>query len=117
MLTQAESQNLSKIIDKVQNDPYLLKALYDLCPRGANYPTAIVDEGDCVVDPARLQEILLYNSFRNEYDFNEKLSICEPLPFKDESGVWLFPSYFNHSCLPNTKKIVISDFMMIYSSK
>lgn len=33
------------------------------------------------------------------------------------SGLWILPSFFNHSCLPNTLRIFFSDVMFIYARR
>jgi len=32
-------------------------------------------------------------------------------------GIWLFPSYFNHSCVANCQRVFFGDVMLIYASK
>jgi hypothetical protein len=32
-------------------------------------------------------------------------------------GIWLVPSYFNHSCLPNCHRVFFGDTMFLYAIK
>jgi hypothetical protein len=114
-----QSQNVAETYYKVQNNPHLAKNMYKLYA-GANFDrNQSVD--DFVVDTARLEAILNLNSFtsgyddyrlddgRNNHHDEDKLE-------GENQGIWVFPAYFNHSCLPNTKTEFFSDFMKIYSS-
>jgi len=32
-------------------------------------------------------------------------------------GLWLFPSYFNHSCFANCQRVFFGDVMFVYASR
>ena len=34
-----------------------------------------------------------------------------------ESGLWLFPSFFNHSCLENGTRLFLADLLLIYANR
>lgn len=71
-----------------------------------------VPEG--IVDSSRVELILTYNSFitQDEKDFAGSQS-----DMQDNSGFWLYPCYFNHSCVPNMSRLYLKDFVMFYATK
>lgn len=106
----SQSQNMINIIHKAQHDPFLVKKMYKLYAGpnlDRNQPVS-----EFIVDTQRIEAILTFNSFKSEsYD----VTISDTV--KNTNGFWLFPSYFNHSCLPNAKLFTFSDYMMIYTSR
>jgi hypothetical protein len=115
----SQSQNLTNVLFKAANDPYLAKKVYQLYP-GPDIKREF-NVNSLVVDTSRLEGILTFNSFKTQtVDFQvdenaikeNSLSVS-----RDSSGLWLFSSYFNHSCIPNTKIISFYDTMLIYTSK
>ena len=62
-----------------------------------------------------------YNEFRSE-DLKELESVSEVYisssssqKLTSNSGLWIMPSYFNHSCVPNTTRFYLCDFVMFYA--
>lgn len=82
---------------------------------------------DSIVDSIRAELILKYNSFSSQdYPLTHKESQNDPINSssrmqkmleKDNSGLWMFPSYFNHSCVANTLRLFLNDFMLMYALK
>lgn len=74
-----------------------------------------VPEG--IVDSCRAELILTYNSFitQDQKDFVSGAASGEGM--EENSGIWIFPSYFNHSCVPNTIRIYLKDFVLFYAFK
>jgi hypothetical protein len=118
---------VADLIYKAQNDPHLAREIYKLYA-GQGYTR---DEKDLdelsekrIVDSGRLYSILHYNSFVSNYDdFDTEDFLIHESAYKrdwlkgDNQGLWLMPSYFNHSCLANTKMDFLADFVMIHTSK
>ncbi len=50
-----------------------------------------------------------HNAFSNEHLKSHSQSNNK------SSGLWILPSYFNHSCCPNLIRIFFSDVMLIYA--
>jgi hypothetical protein len=115
--TPSQSLNLVSMIGKLQNDPYLCKEFYNLYSGPDLNRDEPIDE--LIIDMSRIQATLTFNSFVNEKNFFEIESA--PDESKNDStkegGIWIYPSYFNHSCVPNAKRMFYSDFMMIYASE
>ena len=113
----SQSLNVINIISKVYNDPYLAQEIYKLYPGPSIDRHKVID--DSIVDTARLEAILTFNSFKTQsIDFQIEGS-CELClnKEKDSSGIWIYPSYFNHSCVPNAKIISFYDVMLIYTNR
>jgi SET domain-containing protein len=74
--------------------------------------------GELTVDTSRIQAILTFNSFSSDPHFVEFAtgSLENSKDSDRECGIWIFPSFFNHSCVPNCKRVLYSDLMMIYAS-
>jgi tetratricopeptide (TPR) repeat protein len=103
------AQIVSNVVYKMHSDPYLAKQLYSLYAG----PDFNRDEklNEFCIDIARIISIQKYNSFTIENDFEFKK------PNKNESGLWIFPSYFNHSCVSNSIKIFLGDLLIIHALK
>lgn len=80
---------------------------------------------DSIVDSTRTELILKYNSFSSqnypsipkEFENNQTNSTLamQKMLEKDNTGLWIFPSYFNHSCVANTQRLFLNDFMLMYT--
>jgi hypothetical protein len=110
------TSNFSFLLAKLQNDPYLCKEFYKLYSGPNINREEVIDE--LTVDTSRIQAILTFNSFSSDPHFVEFAtgSFDKKTELDRESGLWLYPSFFNHSCVPNGKRVFYSDFMMIYAS-
>ncbi len=114
----SQSQNLTNLLLRVSNDPHLANKVYQLYP-GPNIQREF-KANNSVVDTSRLEGILTFNSFKTQtVDFNVDENAIKENSLavnRDSSGLWVFSSFFNHSCIPNTKIISFYDTMLIYSS-
>jgi hypothetical protein len=117
MQTASECLNMASMTTKLQNDSFLYTEFNRLYAGPYLDRAECVDEQDVVVDTSRIQAVLTFNSFTKEASHLDNLMETDFANLKKskESGLWLKPSYFNHSCLPNTKRFFYSDFMMIYA--
>ncbi|GLJ25769.1 hypothetical protein SUGI_0493320 [Cryptomeria japonica] len=63
-----------------------------------------------------IRDIVFRNSFGGEYKkFAEKCpENADPLGF---SGLWLLPSFINHSCLPNASRLHVGKAMFLHAAK
>lgn len=74
-----------------------------------------------IVDPDRIQQIVHYNESESEdakkLDTNSQVSISKRYNMLGitNSGLWIVPSYLNHSCVPNTTRIYLGDFVVYYA--
>ena len=69
---------------------------------------------ESIIDISRIEAIYQFNSFKSEeilqkdrFGFHDK---------EDNSGLWYFPSFFNHSCLPNVARIFMGDVMFLFAA-
>ena len=109
------SHNLASFTFKVFNDPFLAKEISKLYS-GPNLDRSSQKFDNQAIDTARLDAIIKYNSYISTNDDYENSEYGNTVNFGENEGIWVFPSFFNHSCLQNTKRIFYSDMMMIYSS-
>lgn len=110
--------NKLSLLHKVKNDPFYSKRVYDLY--GGPHIERSQPVADGIVDLDRLSSILTYNSFTSENfpsSGSQRVSQCgDPLGnVKENSGIWLIPSYFNHSCVPNCRRIFTGDYCIIFA--
>lgn len=107
----AQTQALSGLISRVQNDPYAAKQIYDLYPGPNVDRNQKLEEG--IVDVSRVEGIKTFNSFQSDHFSLEQR---ENDKNQKNSGVWVYPSYFNHSCLSNATRFFHGDFVLIYAN-
>ena len=67
-----------------------------------------------IIDIYKIKNICKKNIFKGD---NIAIGKMMNYPFKISKGLWLIPSFFNHSCAPNTIRIVIGDLMFIRAGK
>ena len=108
------SQNFADIIYKMQADPELAKNVYSLYPGPDFNRNEKISE--YIVDTLRVQEIQKYNSFKIESHFDCVDNQMEDINSKG-SGLWLFPSFLNHSCVGNAIRVFLGDLLLIYAKK
>lgn len=110
----SNNQNLVNLFHKLQHDPYLAKKVYELYAGPDIDRDQVVPEG--IVDSSRVELILTYNSFITQ-DQKEFVSGAKSSGdgMEENSGLWVFPCYFNHSCVPNTVRLYLKDFVMFYA--
>jgi hypothetical protein len=87
-------------------------------------PVKEVNGDHILIDVSRIDRILAYNSFSSQRAtvadanrMNSSNNNNDSDARKSNSGLWIWPSYFNHSCLPNTERIFFGDIMMIFASR
>lgn len=106
-LSCALYRNLSK-----RKEMYELYAGYDY--------SRTLDTNDNTVDAFRMYGVQLHNSF--DLDGSEIQLSCLPtmqsaLRQKAGTGIWYYPSFFNHSCLNNCSRIFLGNLLVIKTSK
>lgn len=116
-------QLFSKINTIVRESATALQQLYFLA--GSNFhdglPVPSVSLFDRSIDPietpkdlkfdeARIMHIINVNSFEGE------LSAPKSKPATKLTGLWLLPSFINHSCSPNASRLVVGEAMFIHAA-
>ena len=122
--TPSQYENVTNLFKKVHGNPFLAKEVYSL------YSGNQFDRNealpDNIVDVSRLECISSFNSFAGEgYGEFFKNSGFTKKEFEKISreniekstGIWLYPSLLNHSCIPNTARYFFGDIMIIFSAK
>lgn len=81
--------------------------LFDPC-----VPNADSDYGEVLeFDEKRVIHIMNVNSFAGE------LKLAKTDPEMRLTGLWLLPSFINHSCSPNASRLVVGEAMFIIASR
>ncbi|XP_035707722.1 uncharacterized protein LOC110849769 [Folsomia candida] len=90
---------VSQIAQKISLDVELRSEFYEHFPRAeSSKKTGANEDADEI---SRLQEIVGINSFSN----------------RENSGLWVLPSYFNHSCIGNAMWRIYGDMMFVRALK
>jgi hypothetical protein len=115
----SSNQNAANLYEKLKNDPYLAKEVYNLYA-GASFAAIskpiVDDDSTIIIDAERIDCTLELNSF-GSLDISNLTRSCPQTSSsaQNNAGLWLFPSYFNHSCVANTMRIFIKDIMLVYA--
>lgn len=102
------------------NPSHNINDLYDGTPRSA---ASVADGNDPVVDDTpvvdvfRLQNIIEHNSFGFEADKDRVRVDVQKAVIADSSGVWIHAARMNHSCLPNSSRGFVGDFIVVRANK
>lgn len=107
-----QCENYSNIVYKMQSDPDIAKEVYSLYG-GDGYDRNEEKTEECLIDVARIGAIQRFNSFtiKNAFEFETFGSDN----FQVDSGLWTFPSMFNHDCISDTIILFIGDLMILYA--
>ncbi|KAG9750223.1 SET domain-containing protein, partial [Aureobasidium melanogenum] len=102
------------------NPSHSINDLYDGTTRSAasagDSSTLIVD-GMPVIDVFRLQNIIGHNSFGFEADKDRVRADVKRAVRNDSSGVWIYAAHMNHSCLFNSSRGFVGDFIVVRANK
>ncbi len=109
--SHANIANVHELIQSMQADPQLAKQVYSLYA-GPNYSrNEAIDES--IIDVARINYIQKFNSFGST-DLHELLITSNK---DNNSGLWIYPAYINHSCVHNCENVFIGDTMFVYAKR
>jgi tetratricopeptide (TPR) repeat protein len=114
------------LVQKLISHPDCGGDLYSLSA-GSKYPDPVLPENSSKVDVLRMTAILTSNWFGAEtnaitrvVNSQRKKGTNGPIdddPFKAGTGLWLHPSRFNHSCMPNCTYFIIGDYHFIITNR
>jgi hypothetical protein len=111
---------LPVVVQTLVRHPKTGKDLYSL-NAGNEFLTPVPEEHVSSVDVARIQKIIINNWFGIEQEDNFKMAnaYChnEELEGMNGCGLWIQPSWFNHSCFNNCFYIIVGDFMLVVSNR
>ncbi|KAL6043620.1 STIP1 y and U box-containing protein 1 [Balamuthia mandrillaris] len=77
--------------------------------KGIDAPTTPMIDMDCI------KAIIRFNSF-GPHPFSEDCTSEDSALTEKPSGLWLDPSYLNHSCQPNCNYFFVGDFMFVVTA-
>ncbi|RNA10786.1 isoform A [Brachionus plicatilis] len=104
----SQCKNLFDLIYRMRFDPYLSDQVYSLYAGKKFNQNKLPPNG--IIDTERIEAIHTFNSFKSD-DLRLLGKSFE------NSGLWHMPSFFNHSCLPNTYRVHLSDFVFIFTDQ
>ncbi|KAH7699132.1 TPR domain protein [Aphelenchoides avenae] len=108
--SKPDTLNVVKAILTLERNPHRAREVYALYA-GTFSRVEVLPEG--IVDTGRIEQALIYNSFRSQDTFNmqdeEEATEMQP------SGLWIKPSYFNHACLANAYRTFYADVMVVFA--
>ena len=105
----------AKVMGNVQKNKSQLQKIYSLYSgpfsedRKPQRLFADVDEQEMIVDAQVIHHILSFNSFGSGVEKHDKEG--------DSTGIWIEPSFFNHSCFKNTTNTFFGDAMFLYTDR
>lgn len=116
-------QLFTKLVSIVKNSPSALAQLYTLAGSNAQNdmvvpPVSLFEQHSAIelqenpeFDETRVMHIMNINSFEGE------LTSPPGYPVTKLTGLWLLPSFINHSCSPNASRLVVREAMIIHASR
>lgn len=117
---------LAKIVCKLQNEPLATADIYNLYA-GPNMPPIPVNRTNTteniLLDINRIKNIVYQNRLELQPDDNLwsqpflphilDMESCDKTKIGKEAGLWIMPSFINHSCLANASYVTIGDLMFV----
>jgi tetratricopeptide (TPR) repeat protein len=105
----ADAHLYVNMIYALRNNPHRTSELYQLYADG--FPQVELPDG--MIDPGRIKAIIDSNSFAIENEFDRQAQEAT----MDTSGVWILPSFINHSCVDNARRCFYGDLLMVRAIK
>jgi hypothetical protein len=101
---------INKVIHTIRRNPNRSFELYELYAGHSARP--VLEAG--VIDPGRIERIVCLNALptSNEFDLDPAQDHMAPA-----IGLWMLPSFVNHSCACNAIRVIYGDVQMIRALK
>uniref|UniRef100_A0A914YRG0 SET domain-containing protein n=1 Tax=Panagrolaimus superbus TaxID=310955 RepID=A0A914YRG0_9BILA len=111
--TAAQMLQVIQAMKNLQNNPKRAEEVYalyagDTVTRDEKIPFGIIDA-------ARIQQISALNRFASD-DLPSDFNFGNIPELRDNSHLFILPSYFNHSCLANANRTFYGDVMVIHAT-
>jgi len=107
MYHHAQTELVTLITQRLKSEPQLKETIYQLYDgERIDMSDRLSDVNSIGVDVEKVRAIVAFNAFE-----------LEPTTKNQEGcGIWIEPSFFNHSCVSNTRKHTIGDMMFVRAS-
>ena len=110
-----------RVMDVMQRSPSLAERVTSLAGGWQGVGKTITNvDGSAVIDSFQIHDIVLRNAFGARDiaagDASEPYGFATDVG-SDCSGLWCHASLFNHSCVPNVKRVTIGDVMLVRATK
>ncbi|TVY31712.1 SET and MYND domain-containing protein [Lachnellula subtilissima] len=108
------------IVEKLQNNPSLVEKVMDLY---SDYPglgkQLIIRDAGPVIDTFQIHDIVARNAFATgpAYSGDHRGGDAENNNMHESTGLWITASYLNHSCVPNAKREILGDLMVLRATQ
>jgi hypothetical protein len=104
---EAEYRLIGEVIRTLHNAPQRTSELYQL--DAGELPR--IDLADGIIDPGRIEAIVSANCFGISMPFDSRPENMS------SAGLWILPSFINHSCAANALRVFYGDVMMIRATQ
>ncbi|KAL3690319.1 hypothetical protein R1sor_016628 [Riccia sorocarpa] len=107
-----------KVVERMIREPQTVAEVYSLFA-GEHTPALQphpAETHELPVDEVRVRNIVRHCSFQMETVTELWIPLSIPDDFEDNKsglGLWILPSFINHSCLANARHYTIGDFMFV----
>ncbi|EWC44945.1 hypothetical protein DRE_01004 [Drechslerella stenobrocha 248] len=122
------------MLDKLRRIPSLLPEVMRLCNHvdpgvstGGQAQPEVVNIENPIIDSFIIKDIARINGFSSHSYFDEFPGLrpasaaswsqrrprTEENPFDPNAGIWILPSFANHSCVPNARHVIIGDMFVL----
>ncbi|KAH9311047.1 hypothetical protein KI387_026082 [Taxus chinensis] len=129
--TSSQENLVAAVIDAANKSQKLLPRLYALDDGSAQACASVpamelfqtdtnCQETKVPVDVNRIRDIIVRNAFGGAVQtYTDRITAAAEKLASNEgfSGLWLLPSFINHSCLPNTTRLDVGNAMFLHASK
>ncbi|CAG8533245.1 6404_t:CDS:1 [Ambispora gerdemannii] len=118
IMNDAKSTELvTLIVQRLRAEPQLAQEIYQLYAGPTMIPGKDLDEKTLnIIDIERIEKIVYYHQFQAAYPWENFDQKRQEDCF--ESGIWIMPSYFNHSCVDaNVQSIYLGDLMFVRAQR
>ncbi|KAK6523544.1 hypothetical protein TWF281_001525 [Arthrobotrys megalospora] len=121
----AEGFVVNALLEKLRRFPGALKEITKF--HSASRKRRMDGQGDDVVDAFQIKDVchnIIFSSCSYWNDFPDMVPKGEQSatknhyktaeqPFDPNAGIWMLPSYANHSCIPNSRRTFFGDMMVL----
>uniref|UniRef100_A0A915CL16 SET domain-containing protein n=1 Tax=Ditylenchus dipsaci TaxID=166011 RepID=A0A915CL16_9BILA len=111
----SQALNVIRTIQTLKCNPEMAGDLYALF--AGNLPRDQKIPADKVIDAARIENICTFNSFSNQNEYDSASGSEEIEGHSTPNGLWILPSFINHSCIGNASRTFYGDIMTVYAIK
>uniref|UniRef100_A0A915D840 SET domain-containing protein n=1 Tax=Ditylenchus dipsaci TaxID=166011 RepID=A0A915D840_9BILA len=111
----SQTLNIIRTIQTLKCNPAMAADLYALF--AGNLPRNHRIPADKVIDAGRIENLCSFNCFSNQNDYDSSSESKEMDEHSKPTGLWILPSFINHSCIGSASRTFYGDIMTVYAVK